>query len=71
MGFWCIRGYFVRDEALFSRNPFYATAIAGLSRPITASMTPSKRELSLANAMGQLDPPNRGGCVRERLEPRH
>src|SRR5450631_4638186 len=43
----------------------------GLPRPITAPMSSAKRELSLANSMGQLDAGDRDGGVRERLEPSH
>src|SRR5450631_3674014 len=43
----------------------------GLPRPITASTAAAKRELSLANSMGQLDAGDRDGGVRERLELNH
>src|SRR5450631_4215139 len=40
-------------------------------RPATAPTTTSERELSLANAMGELDAGNRDGRVCEGLEARH
>src|ERR1019366_8670404 len=43
----------------------------GLPRPTTASTATSKRELSLANAMCQLNSGNGDGRIRERFEPSH
>src|ERR1022692_3307460 len=43
----------------------------GFARPATPPSTTPKRELSLANAMGQLDAGNRDGRVCEGLEGRH
>jgi hypothetical protein len=60
------RGRFVSMPPLCERHrPF------GLPRPITAPTAAAKRELSLANSMGQLDAGDRDGGVRERLEPSH
>src|SRR5450755_3647248 len=60
------RGRFVSMPPRCERHrPF------GLPRPITAPMAAAKRELSLANSMGQLDAGSRDGGVRERLEPSH
>src|ERR1019366_3356779 len=42
-----------------------------LPRPATASTATSKRELSLANAMCQLNSGNGDGRIRERFEPSH
>src|ERR1035441_9496719 len=42
-----------------------------LRRPATATPATPQRELSLANAMGQLDASDRDGRVRQRLEPSH
>src|SRR5450759_4410895 len=42
-----------------------------LPRPAAASTATSKRELSLANAMCQLNSGNGDGCIRERFEPSH
>src|ERR1035438_1205858 len=42
-----------------------------LPGPATASTATSKRELSLANAMCQLNSGNGDGRIRERLEPSH
>jgi hypothetical protein len=42
-----------------------------LPRPATAPTSTTERELSLANAVGQLDASDRDRRVRERLEPGH
>src|SRR5450755_660353 len=47
------------------RRPFV------LPRPTAASTATSKKELSLANAMCQLNSGNGDGRIRERLEPSH
>ena len=40
-------------------------------RPVTAAASTPKRELSLANTMGEFDAGDRNGRARERLEPGH
>lgn len=66
------RDWSARD-LLCSRLPLLCESQCpfGLPRPATSSTTTTKRELSLANPTGQLDPRNRDGCIRERLETRH
>src|ERR1017187_9410105 len=67
------RDILVATRPLFSRSPFLPECHHpfGLPRPTTAPTAAAKRELSLANAMGQLDASDRDGRVRERLEPSH
>jgi hypothetical protein len=67
------RDILVATRPLFSRSPFLPECHHrfGLPRPTTAPTAAAKRELSLANSMGQLDAGDRDGCVRERLEPSH
>src|ERR1019366_2125308 len=57
------RDILVATRPLFSRSPF----LPECHHPTAAA----KQELSLANAMGQLDAGDRDGRVRERLEPSH
>src|ERR1035438_5313500 len=67
------RDILVATRPLSSRSPFLPECHHpfGLPRPTTAPTAAAKRELSLANAMGQLDASDRDGRVRERLEPSH
>src|ERR1039457_3586279 len=67
------RDILVATRPLFSRSPFLPECHHpfGLPRPTAAPTAAAKRELPLANAMGQLDASDRDGRVRERLEPSH
>src|ERR1022692_1511426 len=60
------RGILVQ-RTLFASTPFLCQSYCPfrLSRPTTTPTAAAKRELSLANPVGQLDPCNRDGCVRE------
>src|SRR5450631_2638118 len=70
---WCIAGYFSRDAAFLSsaRIPTRVPTPIPSSGTAKSPASSAKRELSLANSMGQLDAGDRDGGVRERLEPSH
>src|ERR1022692_217800 len=71
--FWCIAGFLVRNEVFLASISFLCESHRPfcLSRPATASTTAAKRELPLANPMGQLNTSDRDGRVLERFESGH